>query len=200
MCTKKHQFVTVSHVFLSTFGVVQLERPGGQELEISTGKQLWPPTLTPDSSHQYSSSHAQQHIRCFIWLRQLLHIYTQLTRSLMLFLLLFPSLLPLLLPPSGRLIGHQLNSTCSPARWNTILRRREALTSYPVSSALDLTLLLLPLLTKMSSSLSLFLCVLLATHFPFSSHQSVYYSLKCLILISSSRKQPARICYALVWF
>lgn len=45
------------------------------------------------------------------------------------------------LPPSlsGRLTGRQLNSTCSPARWNTTLRRREALTSYPVSYAFYLT-------------------------------------------------------------
>lgn len=167
----------------------------------------WETTLTSDSDSRFLSP-AQFISRLAAYQMFHLapaapaHLYTTNSLINVVFVVVSfpPSLPPSLAPsPSGRLIGHQLNSTCSPARWNTILRRREALTSYPVSSAFDLTLLLLPLLTKMSSSLSLCLCVLLATYFPFSSHQSVYYSLKCLILISSSTKQPARICYAVVW-
>ena len=140
--------------------------PGGRESEISTGET----TLTSDSDSRLLSparfiSRLAAYQMFHLALAAPAHLYT--THSLINVIVVVslpPSLAPSL---SGRLIGHQLNSTCSPARWNTILRRREALTSYPVSSAFNLTLLLLPLLTKTSPSLSLCLCILLATYFPF---------------------------------
>lgn len=104
---------------------------------------------------------------CVIWLQQQFYtLKNQHSHS--------PSL-------SDRPTGRQLNSTCSPARWSTILRRREASTSYHVSSAF------LPsdFLSPMSPSLSFLTITLYSCFVSFSEIYSIYAALKCLSSVNA---------------